>query len=318
MRSGATTSMLASSAAACSVRPSLNSVRMTPSSVSISRAVRRRGARGASRLCTTATATAPVASTATTTRLYHAVSRARIDHFMRVGRAIRRRPTACSLRRVASRSATRGRGRRSCGAAAARRRRWHSTSPRRTCPRRARRSTPRPTTSSAWSARCSSSAYSRAVRISGSPRRDARRARVSSSQRTDANDRRRERTLAAADDRAQPRQQLAEVERLGQVVVGAAVEARDARVDRVARRQHQHRHRRAFAPDLPADGQTILQRQHDVEDDRVVVGDRRLVDGAARRRRRRRPRRPPREGPWPASAPRAAHLRPAGFALASC
>ena len=56
---------------------------------------------------------------------------------------------------------------------------------------------------------------------------------------------RQQRLVTAADQRAQPGEQLAEVERLDQVIVGAAVEPFDARLDRVARGQHQDRARRS-------------------------------------------------------------------------
>ena len=49
------------------------------------------------------------------------------------------------------------------------------------------------------------------------------------------------RCVGAAHQRAQPRLDLAQVERLAQVVVGAGVEAGDALVGAVARGQHQHR-----------------------------------------------------------------------------
>ena len=43
-------------------------------------------------------------------------------------------------------------------------------------------------------------------------------------------------------ERAQPSEQLAEIERLGEVVVGAGIEAGDALLDGVERRQHQNGH----------------------------------------------------------------------------
>src|SRR4051795_1391150 len=46
----------------------------------------------------------------------------------------------------------------------------------------------------------------------------------------------------AAQQRAQPGEQLLALERLDEVVVGARVEALDARLDRVARGQHEDRH----------------------------------------------------------------------------
>ena len=80
-----------------------------------------------------------------------------------------------------------------------------------------------------------------------------------------------QRTALAARQRADAREQLAKVERLGQVVVGAGVESVDARLDGVARGQHQHRHVGAGGAQLAADRQAVLARQHHVEDDGVVV-----------------------------------------------
>ena len=61
-------------------------------------------------------------------------------------------------------------------------------------------------------------------------------------ERTDGDPFRQQRLPAAANQRAQPREELAEIERLHEVVVGAGVEPLDARLDRVARRDHQDRH----------------------------------------------------------------------------
>ena len=77
--------------------------------------------------------------------------------------------------------------------------------------------------------------------------------------------------VAAARERAQPRQQLRERERLDEVVVGAAVEPGDAVVDGVARRQHQHRRPHAGGAQPAADLEAVHVRQHHVEHDRVVV-----------------------------------------------
>ena len=76
--------------------------------------------------------------------------------------------------------------------------------------------------------------------------------------------------LAPPRERAQPRQQLGERERLDEVVVGAAVEAGDAVLDRVARGQHQHGRPDAGAAQPPAGLEAVEARQHHVEHDRVV------------------------------------------------
>ena len=73
-----------------------------------------------------------------------------------------------------------------------------------------------------------------------------------------------------AGERPQPREQLAEGERLDEVVVGARVETLDPVLDRVARGQHQHRRPDAAGAQLAAGGEAVDPRQHHVEDDRVV------------------------------------------------
>ena len=85
---------------------------------------------------------------------------------------------------------------------------------------------------------------------------------------------------APANDGAEARQELAEIERLREIVVGAAVQAGDPRLDRVPRGQHQHGNRRSFLSNRTTHRETVLQRQHDIEDDRVVLGDGRLVHRA--------------------------------------
>ena len=76
----------------------------------------------------------------------------------------------------------------------------------------------------------------------------------------------------AARERAQPRDELGERERLDEVVVGAAVEAGDAVLDRVARGEHQHGRPDAVGAQPPADLEAVDAREHHVEHDRVVVG----------------------------------------------
>ena len=83
--------------------------------------------------------------------------------------------------------------------------------------------------------------------------------------------------VGAPAEGAQAGEQFAEVERLGQVVVGAGIEPSDAGFDVVHRGEHQNRHRRTGLTDLPADHQPIAQRQHHVEDDGVVVVNAGLV-----------------------------------------
>ena len=81
-----------------------------------------------------------------------------------------------------------------------------------------------------------------------------------------------ERRLAArrpaAQQRAQPRQQLLALERLDQVVVGAGVEPLDPRLDRVARGQHEDRDV-VGAPQRLGHLDPVEPRQPEVEDHQV-------------------------------------------------
>ena len=180
-------------------------------------------------------------------------------------------PRACSLRRGGSGSGTAGQAR-----SIFRRSRCTQTSTAfesgscdasQTCSV----SAARPTTAFACRTRYSSSEYSRAVNSRSRPLRRTRRARVSSDKRADREHRRRDRTMAPAEQRPQPRQQFAEVERLGQVVVRAAVEAADPRFDGIARRQHQDRDLQSRLAQLAADGEAVLPRKADIENDRVEL-----------------------------------------------
>ena len=115
----------------------------------------------------------------------------------------------------------------------------------------------------------SSSAYSRAVRSIARPARVTRRVDGSSRRSPTAS------TAgpvdAAPEQRAHARQQLGELERLGEVVVGAAVEAGDLVGHAGARRQQQDRHLPAARAQLAQDGEPVAPRQHDVEDEQVVL-----------------------------------------------
>jgi uncharacterized membrane protein YdfJ with MMPL/SSD domain len=78
----------------------------------------------------------------------------------------------------------------------------------------------------------------------------------------------------------QPRQQLTKIERFRDVVVGTQVKACNPRLDRVTRRQHQDRDGRSTPPELVKDGEAVTDREHDVENDRVVVRQAGFVEGA--------------------------------------
>jgi len=97
---------------------------------------------------------------------------------------------------------------------------------------------------------------------------------------------------APPDECAKAREQLAEVEGFGEVVVGAGVQAGDPVLDGVARREHEDGRVDAFVSDLSADLEAIHFGEDDVEDDGVVVVDGReeesfrpvggVVDGVGR------------------------------------
>ncbi len=73
----------------------------------------------------------------------------------------------------------------------------------------------------------------------------------------------------AAQDRAQAGEQLLELERLRQVVVGAGVEPLDPVADGVARGQHQDRDAVAAAAQPPGDVEAVEAGHHHVENERV-------------------------------------------------
>ena len=76
------------------------------------------------------------------------------------------------------------------------------------------------------------------------------------------------RPIGAAQDRADPCDELARAERLGQVVVGAELEPEELVQLVVARRQHHDRDRRV-APQLAGDVEAVEAGQAEVEDDQV-------------------------------------------------
>ena len=89
-----------------------------------------------------------------------------------------------------------------------------------------------------------------------------------------------ERAVGPAQDRPDPRHELARAERLGQVVVGAELEPEELVELVVARGQHHDRHRRVAAQ-LPGDVEAVEAGQAEVEDDEVGPA---LTDRGQRRR----------------------------------
>jgi len=74
----------------------------------------------------------------------------------------------------------------------------------------------------------------------------------------------------ASHQRAEASQQLGERERLGQVVVGAGVQTRDAIGDRVPRGEHQDGAPSPRFAQLPAHLEAVQVGQHQIQDDGVV------------------------------------------------
>ena len=91
-------------------------------------------------------------------------------------------------------------------------------------------------------------------------------------ERTDFDALGRERAPIAPGQRADASEQFAEIERLGEVIVGAGVEPCHSRLHRIPRGEHQHRHVGTRSTQFPAQRQAVLSGQHDVEDDRIIVG----------------------------------------------
>ncbi len=78
---------------------------------------------------------------------------------------------------------------------------------------------------------------------------------------------------APPEQRADPGEQLVKAERLREVVIGAAVEPAHDVLDRIARRQHQDRRVASLAPEFLRHLKPGLLREHDVEQDHVVLVD---------------------------------------------
>ena len=76
---------------------------------------------------------------------------------------------------------------------------------------------------------------------------------------------------SASDQGSQPGRELSEVERLGEVVVRSRVESEDPVVHGATGRQHEDRRKPPARTQLAAHLEPVIDRQHHVQDDRVVV-----------------------------------------------
>lgn len=74
--------------------------------------------------------------------------------------------------------------------------------------------------------------------------------------------------FATPEHGVQTREELARVERFGNIVVGAEVETDDAIVVVAAGREHDHGYVAGLA-DFPADGESVVAGEHDVEQDGI-------------------------------------------------
>ena len=126
------------------------------------------------------------------------------------------------------------------------------------------------TTRPRWCIRYDSTRNSWLVSRTGAPsQRHARRTRIERDRA--AAELAGELSAGAADERAQPRQDFFHPERLGDVVVGAAVDALDLLVPAAARRQDEHRQRQAGVAPAAQQREPVDLRQAEIEHDRVVA-----------------------------------------------
>ena len=78
---------------------------------------------------------------------------------------------------------------------------------------------------------------------------------------------------ATTRQRAKSSHELAEGKRFGEIVVGAGVEAANAVVDGVARREHQHRGADSAFAQRSTEIEAAAAGEHDVENDDVIRGE---------------------------------------------
>ena len=67
--------------------------------------------------------------------------------------------------------------------------------------------------------------------------------------------------------------ELVELKRLGEIIIGAGVQSADYVFGRVTRREHQDWSGPPLPPELSGNLEAVLLREHDVEQDGIVVVD---------------------------------------------
>jgi hypothetical protein len=85
--------------------------------------------------------------------------------------------------------------------------------------------------------------------------------------------------LASSEQSAESRQQLRYGKGLREIVISAAIQTCNAILHCVPRGEHDYRHSRSGPPQFPANCKPIVAGDHNVEDDSVIIRDRRLVNG---------------------------------------
>jgi hypothetical protein len=88
-------------------------------------------------------------------------------------------------------------------------------------------------------------------------------------------------STATPDEGTDSCEELTEVERFREVIVGAGVQADDLVLDGIARGEHEHGCARATAANLATDLDAVAHGEDDVEDDGIVFVDGREKDGAS-------------------------------------
>ena len=84
-------------------------------------------------------------------------------------------------------------------------------------------------------------------------------------------------SLRTTQQGSQAREELFEIEGLGEVIVGAGIETGDAVVHGAAGREHEDGHAESGGAQFAADGVAVLHGHHYVEYDQIVIGYRSVI-----------------------------------------